>query len=428
MKKSRYNEIAFYEKEQKYILYNFYTDKFLELSEAEKQDFEAFPEKTISDVYYKRLEQGGFITDQDELAELKKQTEKGLDTVRSVTLVLCPTMDCNFGCPYCIEAKQKWHGVMSEAVQDSVVEFAKQMLVETGNKALKIVWYGGEPLLAINVIENISRKLLRMCSEQEIQYNASIITNGYLLNTANMLKLACCSISFIRVTLDGPARTHDQSRTLLGGEPTYAEIMSNLYCLFTDRHIQIRCNLSRSNIDAADELIAEVDKLRKATGNNISIRFARMMVSRDVPRYLQQEALTEAEFGDFILTVKEEASLNNPYKGGVACAGVSKCNYVIDSLGDIYKCNAFIGKMKHKLANVLQAPTHMELFKHTEACALREKAFPILEQCLQCKLLPRCMGSCPLDDGIYTPKRCDRYRLHTKELVLRIIKKYKEGV
>lgn len=52
-------------------------------------------------------------------------------------------------------------------------------------ESLQIAWYGGEPLLAIETVEKITRGI----RSDEILFNASMVTNGYFLDgkTAELL-------------------------------------------------------------------------------------------------------------------------------------------------------------------------------------------------------------------------------------------------
>lgn len=68
----------------------------------------------------------------------------------SLSLTIAPTLECNFACPYCYEKGRRYNR-MNKEVQNALVEFVK---VKLRNKsALGICWYGGEPLMAIDIKE-----------------------------------------------------------------------------------------------------------------------------------------------------------------------------------------------------------------------------------------------------------------------------------
>jgi len=61
---------------------------------------------------------------------------------------------------------------MSEEVQNSLIESRIKTIANLG-----ITWYGREPLLAF------SDRIIKLCDDNNVNYSASVITNGYLLNS-----------------------------------------------------------------------------------------------------------------------------------------------------------------------------------------------------------------------------------------------------
>ena len=68
-------------------------------------------------------------------------------------LTVCPTLACNFACPYCFQGHGRTYESMSREVRDEVVSLAERMLDASGASRLRVTWFGGEPLLAPDVIE-----------------------------------------------------------------------------------------------------------------------------------------------------------------------------------------------------------------------------------------------------------------------------------
>ena len=93
---------------------------------------------------------------------------------------------------------------------------------------LVITWYGGEPLLAIEPIEELTYKFKEICKQFNIEYSASIITNGYLLTESVCDMLLELDITDAQITLDGNAKIHNSRRPLANGGNTYDTIINNL--------------------------------------------------------------------------------------------------------------------------------------------------------------------------------------------------------
>ena len=69
-------------------------------------------------------------------------------------------------------------GTVIQAI-DVLLKFHKEKLKRGYNDSIKIIFYGGEPLLNVEGIFNLSQQLSLM---KDIQIKYQIITNGYLLN------------------------------------------------------------------------------------------------------------------------------------------------------------------------------------------------------------------------------------------------------
>ena len=101
-----------------------------------------------------RLSRRGVVVNFDELAAVETLGRAACAAPGIVSLTICPTMGCNFDCPYCFENHRA--GKMSREVQDDVVALAERMLEASGVRRLAVTWFGGEPLLFPDVIESLS--------------------------------------------------------------------------------------------------------------------------------------------------------------------------------------------------------------------------------------------------------------------------------
>lgn len=51
------------------------------------------------------------------------------------------------------------------------------------------IWFGGEPLLEMNLIQSVSERLMEICRKNRKIYSAQITTNGYTLTEEIFSKL-----------------------------------------------------------------------------------------------------------------------------------------------------------------------------------------------------------------------------------------------
>lgn len=118
---------------------------------------------------------------------------------KKMSLVIMPTEKCNFKCKYCYETFKK--GKMSLTVQDAIINYVKKNI--RNHIELAVIWFGGEPLEALDVIERLSLAFIDICQLARKPYSASMTTNGYNLTKAVYNKLYDLKVYGYQITLDG---------------------------------------------------------------------------------------------------------------------------------------------------------------------------------------------------------------------------------
>lgn len=169
-------------------------------------------------------------------------------------LVIHTTTECNFRCQYCALDFEKKS--MSIEMQEAVVSYVRKNIHRYSS--VNVGWFGGEPSLQMDVIENISSKIIDICKRAHKPYSASITTNGYLLTPKNIDKLLKLKVLGYTVTLDGLQEIHDSVRFLKGGEPTFERIVHNLEYLRDNYksktiNVTIRSNLTQRILEHLEE-------------------------------------------------------------------------------------------------------------------------------------------------------------------------------
>ena len=342
----------------------------------------------------KRFAERGLIVNYDETEALEAlaRLECGRGTVN---LTICPTMGCNFDCPYCFENHRS--GVMSKEVQLEVVALAEKMLKASRADGLYVTWFGGEPLLAPAVIENLSQAFLALAEKYGLSYDAKIITNGYLLTRENVDLLYRCKVSTAQITLDGIGEAHNKTRHLAGGGDTFRQIISNLSENILPFPVNIRHNVHAGNIDEITRLKEFVGDL--ATKSRNRLHYSPSLVidaeaaearGSDV-RTLCAEEMTDEEF------MKRQAKLT-PGRG-LYCGANRQFSAVIDEKGRLYSCWDIVGRSEYEYGGCgtwdprepirsAEEPDNLTCFLNT-ASPFRDP------ECRECVWLPACAGGCP---------------------------------
>lgn len=175
-------------------------------------------------------------------------------------LTILPTEGCNFRCSYCYEDHKTAR--MSRETVSALKAFLKNRL-PTLNR-LKISWFGGEPLLAKDVILEIGGFVRReIANRDDISFFSSATTNGYLLTVSALRELYDAGVTHYQVSLDGPPDVHNQSRLRADGAGTFDRIWANLVGIrSTDLPVDV---MLRIHLDRVSRCMMEplFEKLRK---------------------------------------------------------------------------------------------------------------------------------------------------------------------
>jgi uncharacterized protein len=144
-----------------------------------------------------------------------------------LNLIILPTEACNFRCTYCYETFE------NRKMPRSVVTGIKSLIDRRGAELdeLEISWFGGEPLLALDVITEISNHALHVARTEGFAFRSGMTTNGYFLNQDRFVQCLNHKIDFFQISLDGDAEDHNASRKLASGGGTFDRIWSNLIAM-----------------------------------------------------------------------------------------------------------------------------------------------------------------------------------------------------
>ncbi len=310
-----------------------------------------------------------------------------------IRLTIAPTMLCNYKCYYCYESQATKSKKMSDLVINQLITYvASQMNEEL--KELYISWYGGEPLLALDIIEVISKKLMDLCKKRSIIYKADILTNGYLLDYQTA-KLLCekYNITNVQIPMDGMAKIYAKRKGVK--EDTFNTVIKNICEISDIMKVHVRMNIDKDN----KEDILELTKLlfvNYGLKEKIRVYLAAVKNYSNVCNFIDTSCFSNNEFFDFKIEYSDllksldvkTSLLTSIRKPSYMSCGLSRIrNLIIDPDGNFYRCAHLIGHNNQTVGNVFIG----QMFNDANMQFLNME---IEEKCKNCNLLPICMGGC----------------------------------
>lgn len=338
----------------------------------------------------------------DEIGRLKVRNHMGRFGSRLLELMITLTYDCNFRCTYCSEDRADIQ--LTEGTARALSRFVRRQIETERQRRLYVHWFGGEPLLRRDLIFALSEDYQDICGEHRCGYGAKLTTNGYLLDGDFVARLDDLRIRHLTVTLDGPRERHDRLRFRPGREPTYEVVLENLRNLLGLPPGKVELEI-RTNIDYDDPavLAAFLDDLEEFRGRcQVSWAFVNHRTGRG-RRYARcgegGDPVAALDAGRINRMLRERGFRREqlPVLRTNYCMGDSRHGYAFDPEGRVYKCSSGVtgrGEYGRPLGRLLASG----VIEYDLPEYLRWMGWDAFDdpECRTCKMLPVCMGGCPL--------------------------------
>lgn len=230
------------------------------LSSFDKQDYQYAKEllnRLIAKEYivYEHLDIISFFEKHTEKTQFKKA---GI-----INLTIGTTITCNMGCAYCFEFIKPNNTLKDQKVKQQIITYIEEIILYSDTKnihTLSVTWYGGEPLINVSAITDLSEGLIGLAEKHQLKYAANIITNGIYLTTENIQKLVENKVNSIQVTIDGAREVHDKKRPLKQkNAENYFRILRNLAEVPDVIDVNVRINIDKEVADSVERLLDDFE-------------------------------------------------------------------------------------------------------------------------------------------------------------------------
>jgi uncharacterized protein len=208
-----------------------------------------------------QLRDNGFIVSdrQTERQDLDRFFTRVTSSTDELNITVLTTLQCNFACDYCYQGDR-----------DDYNKFAEKMTLETAARVglwiereldrvrpgrLTLMFFGGEPLLNVPVMNYLAEQVSRAAAERSVPLTMTMITNGLLLTPEIVDRLVPLGLKSVKITLDGDRDTHNRMRPLRGGQGTFDRIVENIRQVAGRVRVAIGGNFDESSVDSYPALL-----------------------------------------------------------------------------------------------------------------------------------------------------------------------------
>ncbi len=366
----------------------------------------------INNPVFKELCDGGFFVPAD-IDECKTVTDTLYkERVSRLSIMILPHENCNYRCIYCYEKFVR--GKMREDIINGLKKFVDD---NVGNySGLSISWFGGEPLLALDVICDLSGAFIRSCNREGVNYLSGMSTNGYLLTPDTVDALFKNKINRFQVCVDGPESIHNKTRKLASGEGTYQRILDNLVNMRNrteDFSVSIRVNFNNESVPFIEKWLVEEIAPRFANDARFGLHFEPITKrggpndsTLDVCKFESTFQISSGYF-EKSLALGFSAFPVKKYliPHGLVCYAAMEPSIIIDSRGNIYKCSLAFDDPRNAVGR-LTAEGQL-IIDHDKSLLWTSLEGRDTRLCNSCAVFPSCQGrQCPLYTIKYNKPSC----------------------
>ena len=350
------------------------------------------------------------------------------ENAEELHLTVLTTLQCNFACDYCLQGDHgEWNASVTKmSVEDAqrVCDWLSERLDTVRPKRLALTFFGGEPLLNLEVLYLISERAWADTQSRGVEMEINVITNGLLLTPEVVDRLEPFGLNGFKVTLDGDKETHDRMRPLRGGQGTFDKIIENVKRVAHRCNIAIGGNFDEQSVDSYPALL-DFLKEQSFADSLVKVAFKPIISTEPKPQTggglipLTAVDASGQPLGGGCMTIagggggggspcdtchfldekmsflREETkqrgfhTLDGVHMG--PCEIHMKHAYTVGTDGSLFACPGFATETD-------QAVGHIEASRHQEAnraqSAERFNALSPWKSCGDCSFIPVCAGGC----------------------------------
>lgn len=381
IKQSNYN--IFVPHKEEIIIFNTFSGA---LGKFDKDFYERYKNNCLNQSEIEILTKKGILipANFDERKKLYLDRIDGIKKSNFKNFRIWTTSGCNANCYYCFE-KGIHPTTMTLQTAQNTINFIEGKLND--NDFLRLEWFGGEPLLNTRIIDYVSSKIKKICTEKKCTLESLLITNGSLITQEVAIKIKNeWGIGLVQITLDGFGECYNKAKNY--NDPikyNFNRVIESIKLLLdTGVKVTIRMNYDTTNYESLTNLINFLH-IKFLTYNNISYYVYPIWSSENFISKTEADGnfirLVELLVENNMGAIRKIVRLN--YKKN-ACQSWNENTFTILPDGKISKCCETFNKIIGDIHNGIKDKQAFEFWTNPE----------LEEKCNNCIYLPICQGGC----------------------------------
>lgn len=303
--------------------------------------------------------------------------------------------DCDLRCRYCFAATGSFGGARS-VMDFATAQGAVDLLLSSKAKVYEVDFFGGEPLLNLDVVEKTAAYARARARDLGKRVNLTLTTNGFSMDGAVQDRLAALDLDII-LSHDGRQAVHDYARPQIKGLSSYERITENILALAPrlGERYYVRGTYTARNLDFVEDIRHwlglglrrfSMEPVVLPAGSELAI------TEKDLPflqaQYWQLAELAAADpFVFFHFNLDWERGQCGARRAAGCGAGIEYMAVAAD--GMLYPCHQFVGEERWLLGDVWSGVKNFALQEQFLNLGIERKS-----ECRQCWARYHCGGGC----------------------------------
>lgn len=335
---------------------------------------------------------------EDYVAKRNGELAKGIS--HRLQFVIVPSFKCNYQCSYCFEGTKITHQceVMTDETIDKTIEFILNRVDEKPEiEYVALQFYGGEPLLNMDIIIKITTELRKLCPKPVRVY---ITSNGRYLTPENADRLLELDVQGIEIAIEGLKETYAKIKKCNASD--FDKVIENIRYA-CQKGLKITAILKYGyKIQNVQNFKRLLNLLISENAGNLKINTSPILKynASDQFEYLSPKEMnaTRIKLIGYIKSLGKQPPPYVPYQGSgfIACIGEDRNHFIIAPNGDLYRCEHKIGIKEYCVGNINTYIGKDESAFQIESILFGNKN-ELPNKCLSCISLPVCNGYCSID-------------------------------